>query len=841
MPVMPSVTVSVGGTAYPTGITGILAYTSQTSGTGPWNFVREYPNGTDAFILSDLLAEETYYARLIYRNAFGVIDPASALILGPYTTGSLISTDTANVGSRTAAQINADLDAAATDLTAAVAQARREAAGIAQRADARIARALAQAQTESLRALNENTRIEQLIIGVSATLEGDYLTTADAATTYLASANLESAVASIDLSLNAAFEAVQDDLNAAEGGSLANVVAAIDASYVVQSDIDDSIALFNLDVGAAYDLPATVTAAQADATASLAAIASANRATARAQQSLSARFASALAAQSSEVLASASATQSVVQKIDTLTATVAGNRAEVIADYLASANLDSALISANFTGNTTFQGALDDIDAIELDLDPNEAGSIAETVATIQAAYMAYSDIESAFTEFSLTLGAGYDLPQTVTDAQADATQALTAIATANRATARATQSLMARIASSLASASSEVLASASATQAAVRSIDTLSASVDGIDAITSILQEAFVDTSDPANPVAIARIVLEAAAGGGDPAYISLTDGLGSPSAAVIAADQVVLANMGAGSNEIQKVLEAVGGYAFFARPVSIDDDPTPTIRTIFGPTGDTIIWAGDPTKTPATATAANSDFAIGVDGLVYLGGALIGGLAELDDISPDEVATGYSLVRSGTGAPTPGVDNGLYTATGPSPNVAWVVDGTDAIRISREQQTNIMASNSTITASGSNGRCVCKVLFESASEVNRLLLTAAAVDYQTNGASADTVTGQWFVYISDTDYAVNDVVGSARALWTGGPSGLTFVDSAGNNEPLTDDYTNAIIGSGADDVDDLVGDEGGADIYVYLALKVTGGSVYLAYPGTTATFVLE
>jgi len=96
---VPAVTIDAGETAHPTGITGILAYTSQNSNSGPWNLKGEYPPGTESFILEGLLANETYYVRLAYRNAFGVIDPASAsLILGPYTTGSLVATDAVSVG-----------------------------------------------------------------------------------------------------------------------------------------------------------------------------------------------------------------------------------------------------------------------------------------------------------------------------------------------------------------------------------------------------------------------------------------------------------------------------------------------------------------------------------------------------------------------------------------------------------------------------------------------------------------------------------------------------------------------------------------------------------------------
>jgi|GEM_PF-2510593 len=104
---LPSVTITAGDTTQPTGVTGILLYTCQGSNSGPWDFQGEYPAGTERFVLSGLLADETYYVRMMYRNAFGVIDTSSALLLGPYTTGESVSTRA--IGSVTQDDIDAAL------------------------------------------------------------------------------------------------------------------------------------------------------------------------------------------------------------------------------------------------------------------------------------------------------------------------------------------------------------------------------------------------------------------------------------------------------------------------------------------------------------------------------------------------------------------------------------------------------------------------------------------------------------------------------------------------------------------------------------------------------------
>ncbi len=87
----------------------------------------------------------------------------------------------------------------------------------------------------------------------------------------------------------------------------------------------------------------------------------------------------------------------------------------------------------------------------------------------------------------------------------------------------------------------------------------TLGALADDVDdnsAASSIFLDAFTDGSGNA----LASIELIASAGGGLPAFISLLDGNGL-NAAVIAAAEVVLANLGSGENEIQQVLIAAGG----------------------------------------------------------------------------------------------------------------------------------------------------------------------------------------------------------------------------------------------------------------------------------------
>lgn len=92
-PQTPAITVNSGEGEHPSSITGILVYTCKDTDEGPWAFYAEYPPDTDSFRIDGLLASSTYYVRIIYRNAFGVLDQTASLILGPFDTGSLVAND----------------------------------------------------------------------------------------------------------------------------------------------------------------------------------------------------------------------------------------------------------------------------------------------------------------------------------------------------------------------------------------------------------------------------------------------------------------------------------------------------------------------------------------------------------------------------------------------------------------------------------------------------------------------------------------------------------------------------------------------------------------------------
>jgi hypothetical protein len=567
-------------------------------------------------------------------------------------------------------------------VTAAATTARREGAGIAQRTDARLAAALAMAQSESLRSLSENTRIEQLVIGVQANLDAGL---ASAETTYLAAVDLESAVALIDLSTNVAFSTAQDD----------------------------------------------IVAAQADATQAIGSIAELDRATSRAAQRLSARIAASLAQTSSEVLASATATQSVVQKVDTLTATVAGNRAEVIADYLATVDLEGAVALIDLTTNAVFNTALGDIVT---------ADGIADS-------------------------------------AQADATSALASIATANRATSRAVQALSARIAASLASASSEVLASATATQSIGQKVDTVSASVDGIDALVSVMSTALVDLTDPANPVMLAKYGIELDVDGSITGIYGFNDGTSS-------------------------------GWVFAAD--SFEFKTASGTVTPFSITGDTV-------------TMLNVE----VDTLTA------------NIITATEIDSAFALLTRGAGPPS-ATSQRIYQDTGNGvawlDNGTDVFRLSKDANSGTLGAINASAGKS---YSSTTAQIVAKVAFSSASALDELQIIGVESDYQSPPANAGTTRGQWSVYLSDTSLAVGQDMGSSTTetrIWAGADTGITFFQAGGDPVEIGGDDAGDAGGFSK-----YVGTILAGNVYAYLCISVSSGDTIHLGSGTKLSVVLK
>jgi hypothetical protein len=114
-------------------------------------------------------------------------------------------------------------------------------------------------------------------------------------------------------------------------------------------------------------------------------------------------------------------------------------------------------------------------------------------------------------------------------------------------------------------------------------------------------------------------------AASGGDPALIRLFSGLGGSEVA-IAAKILSLVNTTDGS--AMEVMRAIGGLAFFRRPISADSSGRRvTIGPGFGVSGSQVVlWFGPDTIAPDDQSRINGYFALGTDGIIYYGSAVLG-----------------------------------------------------------------------------------------------------------------------------------------------------------------------------------------------------------------------
>ena len=111
-------------------------------------------------------------------------------------------------------------------------------------------------------------------------------------------------------------------------------------------------------------------------------------------------------------------------------------------------------------------------------------------------------------------------------------------------------------------------------------------------------------------------------AASGGDPALIRLFSGLGGSEVA-IASKIISLVNTSSGA--AMEVMRAVGGLAFFRRPISSDaGGRRVTIGPGFGVSGsEVVLWFGPDSLAPDAQSRTNGYFALGTDGRIYYGSA--------------------------------------------------------------------------------------------------------------------------------------------------------------------------------------------------------------------------
>ena len=165
-------------------------------------------------------------------------------------------------------------------------------------------------------------------------------------------------------------------------------------------------------------------------------------------------------------------------------------------------------------------------------------------------------------------------------------------------------------------------------------------------------------------------------AASGGDPAIVRLFSGLGGSEISLAAK---VLSLINTVSGVAMPVMRAIGGEAYFSRPISSDfGTRRVTIGPGYGVVGsEVVLWFGPSSIAPALQSRTNCIFALGTDGIVYYGGqglesGSMQGTLNLYDVN---------LTRLGAGS-----TNQSMTATGFAPGTItylWTLHSGDDVNI--------------------------------------------------------------------------------------------------------------------------------------------------------------
>lgn len=177
----------------------------------------------------------------------------------------------------------------------------------------------------------------------------------------------------------------------------------------------------------------------------------------------------------------------------------------------------------------------------------------------------------------------------------------------------------------------------------------------DELVASSVILQDAFIDSSGQA----IAKIVLEAAAGGGNPARIGLRDSSDGSSIALVA-EQIFFGDDTVFEDTYNTIYTESGGYRL----------------RILGPfpgSGNLVIWYGSDSVSLNSETKTNGIFALATDGKVYFGSSPVGA-----QLSASASGSG-SGSRSGAGSVTTS-SRTISVSGGISPyTYAWSMQSAD------------------------------------------------------------------------------------------------------------------------------------------------------------------
>lgn len=417
--------------------------------------------------------------------------------------------------------------------------------------------------------------VEDGVDAVTADLGANYLTTAAANAAFMTSAETDAAIGSYTLNVNAAtrtisghLDHVEDGVDAVTSDLAANYLttAAANAAFMTATEVDNAIGSITFAVNAAT----RTIAGHLD---------------------------------------------HVEDAADAVTADLAANyltTAEANAAFTTLTEVNSAIASYTVSINAVSRTLPDHLDHIEDGLDATAADLSANyyTAAQADSNFMTSAEVDAAIAAYTISINAVNRTLGGHLDHIEDGVDAVAADLSANYYSAAQADA---------------AFTTAAEVDAAIAAFDLdLNADFSGVRSSVTTNAGA-ISTIEGAAAFLTQRV----AAAGSIPAIFEMRSGLNG-SEAILGAAYVMLANLGAQEDEILPVIEAIGGEAFFSRPIHINDgQATPVKRVIVGPGSDWVMWFGPVSETASTATKANADFALGADGNVYIGGKTVGNLA--------------------------------------------------------------------------------------------------------------------------------------------------------------------------------------------------------------------
>jgi hypothetical protein len=290
----------------------------------------------------------------------------------------------------------------------------------------------------------------------------------------------------------------------------------------------------------------------------------------------------------------------------------------------------NSVLTAAVTSEATARATADSALAARLDIveasveSPNTA-----LVALVNSHTTAIADLETN----SATASSVTALTSRVTTAENDINAVESSISSEATTRATADSALTTRVTSleaSIGTPSGEFVARIEDVEEAIVDLNASKASASSVTALTATVagNTSSITTTQSAVSTlqsAAAHYTIEVAAGGGDPAIVSLK--AGASGSEISLASRILRLMNNTGGTTIE-VMRAVGGLAFFKNPISCDiSGRRLTIGPGFGVSGSQVVlWFGPDTLAPSAQSRTNGYWAFGTDGAVYYGSAPLG-----------------------------------------------------------------------------------------------------------------------------------------------------------------------------------------------------------------------